>query len=667
MLPKPSEEQQQIISAIIEGYNVVVDSIAGSGKTTCSLHIAKSSPEKKILHLTYNAKLRLETKEKVKKYGIHNLEVHSYHSFCVKYFNEVCYTDNEIDKLLKNDTQCKRKFFYDRIILDEVQDMTPLYFKLWCKIVKHNNNPNANICIFGDKNQSIFEFNKADERFIIYGDEIFTFNNCLWKKCKMSISFRVTFEMSEFINNVMLKEERIHSLKVSTFKPRYLICNCFDEYNGFNAVFDELKYYLDSGYLPSEIFILAPSISSNNNSPIRKLENKIKRNLDISIFIPMGDDEKMDTEIIDGKLVFTTYHQSKGLERKVIILYGFDNSYFKYYKKNRNSFKCPNELFVATTRAIERISLIHHFQNDYLDFLCKDKINEFCEVIEYREIVKKEEDNSISSIGVIGVCDLLHHLPMEVLQACYEYLDVEQIKPCGEKIDIVTKFEKENVSEITGIAIPAYLEYVLTGKIDIYETLLENKLLHVDISENMTCQDILKIANSWNSYKTEFLFKLYQIKNYNWLSEEQLLMCMERLKQFQFDSTTRFECGYKYQHKMLMNKYIQGYIDCIHKEYKNELENIYEFKCVKQLKIENYIQAALYKYLYEICNKKTVNKCLLYNILTDELVSITCSFAYLEKMLDFLLFHKYNQVGYITDENFLLNIKSIRREYFKNE
>ena len=45
--------------------NVIVDSVAGSGKTTSIIYIAKSLKKKRILLLTYNSKLKIETKERV--------------------------------------------------------------------------------------------------------------------------------------------------------------------------------------------------------------------------------------------------------------------------------------------------------------------------------------------------------------------------------------------------------------------------------------------------------------------------------------------------------------------------------------------------------------------------------------------------------------------------
>ena len=63
LLPSISPNQQNILNNL-DNYNVIVNSVAGSGKTTCSLYIAKHNNNSKLLLLTYNAKLKLETKKK---------------------------------------------------------------------------------------------------------------------------------------------------------------------------------------------------------------------------------------------------------------------------------------------------------------------------------------------------------------------------------------------------------------------------------------------------------------------------------------------------------------------------------------------------------------------------------------------------------------------------
>ena len=82
-LPNISLEQQNIIKLLEEQNNVIVESVAGSGKTTTNLYIAKSFPKLNILLLTYNAKLKVETRDRIDSLNITNIETHSYHSFCI--------------------------------------------------------------------------------------------------------------------------------------------------------------------------------------------------------------------------------------------------------------------------------------------------------------------------------------------------------------------------------------------------------------------------------------------------------------------------------------------------------------------------------------------------------------------------------------------------------
>lgn len=81
-----------------------------------------------------------------------------YHSFCCKYYKK-CYTDNAIIDTLLNNVKCRSKINYQLIILDECQDMTPIYYEYIYKIIKDNYRL-AKICILGDRYQSIYDFNK---------------------------------------------------------------------------------------------------------------------------------------------------------------------------------------------------------------------------------------------------------------------------------------------------------------------------------------------------------------------------------------------------------------------------------------------------------------------------------------------------------------------------
>ena len=626
-LPNISIEQENIVKSIHESKNVIVESVAGSGKTTSNIYIAKLT-NKSILLLTYNTKLKMETREKIYNLDIQNMEVHSYHSFCVKNYNHKCFTDYEIINIIKNDTIVKKKFKYDLLILDEAQDITPLYHQLICKIYKDNSKTNCQICLLGDRAQSIYDFNRADSRFIIYADQIFNLNNFEWNKISLSESYRITHEMAQFINHCMSNKFNITSNKISGIKPKYLITDSFSDSVNCKQ-FIELQKYLKK-YRPEEIFILAPSVK-NQKSPVRQFENLIKKNLkNVQVYVPITDEEKLDEEILKNKLVFSTFHQAKGLERKVVFIYGFDNSYFKFFKKDKNPKICPNELYVAVTRALEHLVIIHGINNEYLDFLNIKLLDKYANVISDGPL--KINKYKVTKTFEISVTDLIKHLPVDVLDNCIKYLTIENIKAKNQKISIPYKSKQskgvESISEITGTAIPSYLEYKKTGKMTIYNESLtydnkndevespefidsdndtDNKQMYdlkkINLSKLKT-DELLFIANYYCSKKSGFLYKICQITDYNWLTQENLDLSYLRLNNLGISNKAKYEQYFEVvKYPELLDKRLYGYIDCIDDI---ETNNVYEFKCVKKLENEHYLQLAVYMYLYEITKKKEI-------------------------------------------------------------
>jgi len=689
ILNKASKEQHNIINSL-RYKNVIVDAVAGSGKTTTVLHIANQYSNK-ILLLTYNKKLRLETKQKAQLLGLYNIDVWNYHAFCCKYYDHKCYTDNEIRRTIKNGNEPMYALNYDYVILDEAQDITPLYYELIFKII-NNNYKIPKLCVLGDRFQSIYKFNNADERFIIYADKLFDLNVYKWEKTKLSTSFRLTRENANFLNNCVLGDNRIKTVKCGP-KPRYIICDCFGDKYGTNSdtkTFDEVVYYLRR-YNAEDIFILAPSVKSEK-SPVRQLANKLSNN-GISVYVPNNDEEQLDEDILRGKIVFSTFHQSKGLERKVVILFNFDSSYFKYYKKECNPMMCPNEMYVALTRVIECMTIFHHYQNDYIGFLNKARLKQCCYFEEYTSLDinnnKKEKETH-----KIAVTDLIRHLPSHVLEHAMIFIETKQIKEKQEKINIQVKTKQgdlyENVSEITGTAIPAYYElmnkhkmtiynciarssiYIETGPSDyafINDTSIESNdieseeddamiLENIDIY-NLSIEELLFIANHYCAYTSGYNYKLNQIKYYDWLSVENLEKCYDRLDSI-ISKKAVFEKKVEVtDRKELLNKGLVGFIDCV------DGCNVFEFKCVTELKQEHFIQLAIYAYINEITNEimngeinEKSNRYFLYNILDDEMHEVLFSLDNLKDMVEYLIYSKYYNTKQINDKEFLDNMFS---------
>lgn len=640
---KPSEEQEKAIKSL-ESSNVIVSAVPGSGKTTTIGNISLYYPNQKILALTYSAKLKVETRNLAKQNNLFNLEVHSYHSFCVRYLKSNCFTDFGIRKSIGSGF--RRDFNYDMIIVDEAQDMTLLYYDVVCKIIhEHVNRPK--ICILGDEHQSIFQFNGADNRFLKMGDKLFNFNDYPWIKCNFSLTFRLTDGIADFINNCVINEKRIRAVKKGP-KVRYVICDTFPtKYGGISKTYypyEETKEYLKD-YPYEKIFILAPSVKSDG-SPVRLLANKLT-DMGVPVYVPNNDDEKVDEHILNGKLAILTFHQAKGLERDVVLVFNFSDSYFQYYVKDpdANHFKCPNPIYVAISRAKERLTIFHHHRNSFFKFVDINKLSDNTELV-IRNKLSKSVGSSKGKTKVMAVTDLTKHLPSEVISEATKLLEKTLIQPKGETINIETKTKQrdlyENVGEITGTAIPSYYEYLNKRSMNIHTVLCENGFIGLDEKkeeekdpspnlprygfidptndlesfqseesdgvednedddddlyniDNMSISKLLKISNQFCAYMSGYNYKLNQIRDYNWLSIDNLERCIDRIKE-RVGSNANHEIIVKYcdnDHLIKNNKYLAGSIDCI------DGNNIWEFKCVNELKDDHFLQLATYAFIIE--------------------------------------------------------------------
>lgn len=687
----PSIEQQTIIDTVIAGENVIVDSVAGSGKTTTILHIGQVSKHKKILVLTYNAKLKIETREKAIGLGLTNMEIHSYHAFGVKYYDRKCHTDPGIIAILKGDKIPNKPFIYDLVLLDEQQDMTNLYYELVKKIIRDmcpNNKQQIQIACFGDVYQNIYSFKGSDDRYLTFASKLYKSSNVNtgdnkssnvntgdrnWKHLRISESFRITKQMCNFVNKHLLGNNRIISNKETNSKVRYIICDTFT-----NTTYDEFRRYIEAGYKPDDIFILAPSIKKGkHDSPIRILENRIV-NSGLACYVPVSDEEKIDEQVIQNKVVFSTFHQVKGLERKVVLVFNFDESYFDYYGRDLPKTHCPNIIYVALTRAKECMTLFHHYENEYMSCLLnRYSIGSTCCLIERREClgIKKKMESPLE----LSVTELIKNMGIEIIDYAINSIDYKIIQASQKSVDIPLKIQTgyntyENVSEINGVAIPAIYEYISHKKVTIIDSL--RKLIsrlstthkrNYDIITNkdkMTVGDILYLANLYNSITSGYIFKTEQIKEYKWLENKPLKVCLERLGNVVSRERTDYEVPIEAE-EIIYNRRLVGILDIL--EMSDNTATIWELKCVSHITNEHILQLCIYSWILENMDKyKDVKKCYkLFNIYTNEIIEI----EYNEKIrstVEYLVKAKYGSLARCSDEEFIQ--KCINTNYnFENK
>jgi AAA domain/UvrD-like helicase C-terminal domain len=689
MLPQPSTEQQIIIDASIN-HNLIINSVAGSGKTTTIMHIAKASDTDKILLLTYNSHLKNETRQRIASLGLTNIECHSYHAFCVKYYREDCQNDKVILDILRLNIPPKKKFEYTFIIIDEAQDLTGMFFQLIKKIIADGcPGEDTKYAVIGDERQNIYKFKDADSRFLTFADTLFS-SNIPWKTLRLSESYRITPGMADYVNKCLLNENYIKSAKTDGTKVRYIICNTFDSSFGKASKrfypFEELTYYLDMGYNYQDVFIIAPSVQSEK-SPVRQFANYLTKQ-GIPVFVPCNDQATIrDSDILHNKIVLTTFHQTKGLERKVVIIFGFDDGYYKFHGKDENPNFCSNVLYVAATRAKEHLSILHHNTSNLFLFTKQGVLKKVCDYQEINKYNVKETFKTKTS--EFNVTQLIKFMSTSTITKALDYLTVTELTKPGKKIEIPGKTKQgnlmETVEEINGVVIPALFELKKNGILSIHKK-NQSFANRIELSDDEDCDfsnsdcelsdddepiiftkipsiknvnktiassgykglsipEILFIATSWNAYTTGYEFKISQIKNYNWLTNDEISRTNKRLSKL-----LTGECEFEVNLEQNMNDaLITGSIDCIEK---GDVNIIYEFKCVENIQSEQILQLAIYAWLYKTNNPDDEPAFYLYNILNNNCYEIESSIENLNEMVSHLVKMKMSGIKEITDKEF---------------
>jgi hypothetical protein len=698
-----SEEQAVVLKHIKSGQNAVVNAVAGSGKSTTVLSIAAAMKSSKIIQFTYNSMLRYEIKEKTEALGIENLDVHTYHSMAVKYYNAGAYTDTGIRHILANKVVPRIRIPKKNIVvIDEAQDMTFLYFQLVVKFTMDMNHP-FQLIILGDFMQGLYEFKGADTRFLTLADQFWCHHprvkSTVFNACSLNTSYRITDQMSSFINGALLGDDRLRTCREGPVPVFYLRNS---RRNLENTVVYHINQLLASGALPSDIFILGASVKGPN-SQIRKMEN-ILVSQGIPCHVPMFESDNVDEKIIQKKVVFCTFHSVKGRQRKYVFVMGFDQGYMRFYGKDLDQDLCPSTLYVACTRATHGLFLLerNEFDTDKpLEFLKKTQSEiKRMKGVEFKgtpyfpvyEIPEKAVEDAVKHF--ITPTDLIKFIPEAVLEEITPYLNqmFSIVRQKGLDIDIPTVLETEQgyfeeVSDLNGLAIPAmYYDFLNSiweeGATNVlYQNILiildefkdyEHKFLK-EVATKLPANfakpaEYLFLANVYTAFQEKLYFKLKQIGDheYNWITDAMMDRARQRL-----EKTVGQECkdskpliektiihqSQEMEHEAIDN-YLQEYFEeGVHFRFtaRTDLitsDTVWEIKCVREITMDHQLQVVIYAWLYKLLGYPE-KKFKIFNIRTNEIQELNADMEELDFIVISLLQGKYQKVAKLSDEEFL--------------
>lgn len=681
-LPKPSSEQKLILKKIGKGENIYADCVAGSGKTTTVLLLANMYPDKNILQITYNKELKFDVRQKIISHGINNIEVHSYHSLGVKFYYKDAHNDYGLNSIVNKNILPRTDLLkFDILVIDEAQDMSLLYYKLIIKFIKDLNNPSLQLLVLGDKYQSIYTVKGADKRYLTLSPKLYQLN---LERAFLSTSYRVTNQIADFVNNVMLNQNRIKAVKDGA-KVKYMRHNSFNDFKKIAKIITNLM--IETNLKPDDIFILAGSIKSDK-TPIRKLENELS-SLGLPIYYPTSDEQKIDETLIKGKVVFSNFHQSKGRERKLVIIYGFDSSYFEFYAKDADPHICPETLYVATTRAKEYLILLEHFSKGPLPFLKKShtemKALNYIQFTDhdFKPTFSKVElkNNTVNKTSVTDIIKYLQEDNINILTLLVNKIFKNEVESeCSINIPSKIKIKEdvyEEVSDINGIVLPAIHEYQQRGTCRIlenvhteYNNLVDNKQhnflqkAYEQIKKELEySRDFVYLGIIYVSLNEKIYHRINQITKYNWLKSREIDDCLEILQKY-LPKKTKYERDIVFE-SLNFPQYgtviINGRLDAYNENV------VWEIKCVDSLQLEHYLQLVVYAWLWRqaFLETKGYKQFKILNIRTGQVDNLDTTSIYIDEIIKILVENKFGTVSKIDDDKFIIkNLKE--REIINN-
>lgn len=620
----------------------------GSGKTATAKAIAQDDPSKQILLLTFSRTLANETNAQLKD-NHPNCRAMTFHEGGTHLVGTVVFNDSELQKHRMMVLDRVRKLLwdcepFDVIILDEFQDCSDSILWLVNHIILINNRKKggdpAKLVVLGDERQSIFRFRGADSRYLTFAPKLLhPFSSDGWATLPLDKSFRLPVPSIQFINDVFLGNPYISGSKDGP-KPIVLQCSPFNT----PALVKNLLPLIKS-HGAENTAIIAPSISKS--PPIWKLENLLaKRGIKIAVF--NEEESSQDKKVTENKLCISSIHRFKGLERDLVILFGIDNSFFKYFGRDLPDDRCPNEIFVALTRAAKQLVLIHNDKEQVMPFMSVDSLYNTADVVNLTrgkaKIPPAPEPGRQPQLGFelysqIGVRDIASYVRSEYVDDLISsHVHVQKVLPALPlehhiKMDNIVRTgyrTHESVGDINGLVVAAACEYHLAGTLKTLNCdpkMTKNPISPVDSSEYVPwlCQRSVELQ----SRITGFQAREMQLKptKFNWIDPDTLAQVCKRFKELLGNSAsglvfeTNLEADFSVDDQTTR---IYGRPDIIGftSDSGKSVETVWELKFVSQLTNQHVVQACGYAYLLGLRSGQ-VPRTVLINIRNGEKWEIT--------------------------------------------
>jgi hypothetical protein len=352
---QPTEEQQNIITAVHGGSHVCVTALPGSGKSTVAYGLINQCvDDTHVILIMYNRSLADSTNSHIAKMKLpteRHVKAFTFHGLASALTGEPCHNDRQLTTILSSfepKSEPWNMAAFTLLIIDESQDMRPGFFQLIRLLIEQvcTRRQDLRIVLLGDPNQLLYHFynhNRADARFLTLGPQLLRrVNSKSWQNQKLTRSFRSCPPVSQFLNALLPNHDMVpREINSLSCKPVSLIlCRLYSDPSSFILP-------LLATYAPSDVMILSSSL--NEFSPAKHIVHAlVKHGIPVHVSRSGRLSDVSPPTLVPlstGKLRVKTFCAAKGLEAKLVIVLN-----------HRSLFeKMENSLYVALTRSSEQL------------------------------------------------------------------------------------------------------------------------------------------------------------------------------------------------------------------------------------------------------------------------------------------------------------------------
>lgn len=544
-----SQEQNKFIQTALQGQNILVDACIGSGKTTAIQALCNQMPKnKRILYLTYNKLLKLDAKSRI--FGT-NVYVSNYHGFgYIELLNAGIRTgvSDIIQTYNKIKPPCNR---FDVLILDEYQDIE----QETSEMLRHikNQNPGIQIIAVGDMAQKIYDKTVLDADVFI--DRLLD----QYVRMEFTLCFRLSAKWAAVLGDIWQKN-------IVGVNP-----NCQIQTMSYDEAFHFIKMRN-----PNEILCLGANHGKRSemlNDLEQAYPGKFNKN---TVWSKVSEHDSGATQPTPNCAIFTTFDGCKGMERDVCVVFDWTEQYwFSRTNKPNAKYEILRNIFcVAASRGKSQIIFVEPYKGNLL----------------HKSMLMEEFDTrtDFDDMDVSGMFDYKY---AEDVEAAYEKLQVKEVQPAENPIDLPIRDGMIDLSMCIGLCMKAeyFTEFNIDYAIDAFFN--SHKDLEFKRIKNMT---------NWSiEQKVLYLTMLVTNQNRYWTQVSVRFMTPEKRAEIQARLQKVLPNDAKAQVETVIDtakfKMI-GYLDIMHND------SIYQLYFCQEIQHSHLLQAAVHGIVHKAKN-----------------------------------------------------------------